>query len=296
MSTRVVIHSRLRGLFVRWILLVAVLLPLPTTATASDAAAGAVGGMNYQWSAAIEPSTGIATSRERSHPPACHSRMTTRAQRHAFLQAFLGYPQWLARPRVTFGMIQAQQNHTDGSTTIYLRSAIWNSTILRRNRLALLSFGQPQRHVRHRGDRKQNTPEITSILLPITGGILAQPTTKTTMTTKVGRRSRSTPGTAIRSHEVVSYGSLLFSLHQAHNQTIVAVETNIQDGYRPTLAGRRLPLSILQARMYQSTQSLVHAYVMWRFHKYCYASAAAASATSACMTSTTGTSTTSPSS
>jgi hypothetical protein len=258
-------HSTLRGLFVHWILFFAVLLP---TTTQSDAASGArAAGINYHWSAAIATATGIATSRERSHPPACYPRMTTREQRQAMLQAFTTYPQWLARPRVTFGMVQAQQNQTDGSTTIYLRSVTRNSTLIRSNGLALLRFGKPQRHVRHRGGRKQNTPEITSILLPITGGVLAQPT-RTTRTAKTGPR----------------YGSLMFSLHQAQNQ-IVAVETKIQDGYRPTLAGRRLPLSNLQARMYQSTQSLVHAYVMWRFHKHCYASAALAS--SASMTSTT---------
>jgi hypothetical protein len=45
------------------------------------------------------------------------------------------------------------------------------------------------------------------------------------------------------------------------------IETNVVD-YRPRLLSNP-PVHALRAVVYQRTQTLVHAYVMWRFHRYC---------------------------
>ena len=78
-----------------------------------------------------------------------------------------------------------------------------------------------------------------SVSIPIVGGLMALPS-------KDG-----------------AYGSLVFELHSDE------LETRVAYGYRPSIAGAA-PVSRLRAWTYQSTQSLLHAYVMWRFHFYCY--------------------------
>jgi hypothetical protein len=80
-----------------------------------------------------------------------------------------------------------------------------------------------------------------SICLPITGGIMAL------------------------SDDGRNYGSLVFSIIQEGKM----METEIDHGYRPTIAGKA-PVSYFRAWTYRSSQSLLHAYVMWRFHGYCY--------------------------
>jgi hypothetical protein len=55
------------------------------------------------------------------------------------------------------------------------------------------------------------------------------------------------------------------------------IETNIVN-YRPSICGAKPPISAFRAGVYVRSQTLVHAYVMWRFHRYCQ-SAAAATAT-----------------
>ena len=167
--------------------------------------------VNYRWTASIERSTGIATSREVSKAP----HPLTQVQK-----TFASYPEWIAKPRVTFGILTAKQKG-DGSTAMQVRLC----------RLEVLIFG------------KHTCKGKNTIILPITGGLLARP------------------------NECKEYGSLVFSLRDEH-----IVETGIDHGYRPSIAGRP-PVSNLRAWTYRSTQSLMHAYVMWRFHNYCYTAA-----------------------
>ena len=173
-----------------------------------------VGAKNYRWTAAVERSSGIATSLEVSSAP----KPLTNA-----CDTFVNYPHWLARPTVTFGILKAKPN-PNGSTTIQLRGS----------GLDILTFA---RHV-SKGRNK--------ILLPITGGLLAHPNP---------RKPRE-------------YGALSFAM-----KTNQILETRIEGGYRPTISGYP-PVSRARAWTYRSTQSLFHAYVMWRFHNYCHAAAA----------------------
>ena len=83
-------------------------------------------------------------------------------------------------------------------------------------------------------------------VLPIVGGLLARPSPKST------------------------FGGLSFSLIQQGSRQF-ALDTSICDGYQPAIAGAP-PVNRVRAGVYRCTQSLLHAFVMWRFHRHCYAS------------------------
>jgi hypothetical protein len=96
----------------------------------------------------------------------------------------------------------------------------------------LLSFGMVRRLIQG--------PKCFHWEIPIRGGLLALPTDKDN---KV-------------------FGKLTFSV--AKEQSNYRLTTQIV-GYRPWLAGTRP--SIVRQRLYLSTQSVLHAYIMWRFHR-----------------------------
>ena len=48
----------------------------------------------------------------------------------------------------------------------------------------------------------------------------------------------------------------------------IRMVTSITNGYHPSISGPA-PVGFVRYCTYKSTQSLVHAYVMWRFHKRC---------------------------
>jgi hypothetical protein len=56
------------------------------------------------------------------------------------------------------------------------------------------------------------------------------------------------------------------------------IETNIVN-YRPSICGKSPPITAFRAAVYGRTQTLVHAFVMWRFHRYCQSAATTAAAT-----------------
>jgi hypothetical protein len=144
------------------------------------------------------------------------------------------YPSWLANWRVTFGCLRAIPVVERGeSKDIVVRDAVFG--------VALLSFGQSQFRVTktNRNNKEYN------MVIPIVGGLLALSSSK-------GRR-----------------GALSFSLFQRNDDSSLRLETSIVDGYRPAIAGAA-PVKSFRAGFYRSTQSLFHAYIMWRFHHYCY--------------------------
>lgn len=194
------------------------------------------GAKNFQWTAAVDRSSGIATSLEVSTAPYAYSHespppLSTNVRMNT---VFATYPHWLATPSVTFGMLIAKRNAKNGSTTIQLRGTD----------LDILTFA---RHV----SRGKN-----SILLPITSGLLAL----------------RNPSSLSSSRDHSYNGALSFSM-----KTNQILETRIECGYRPAIAGNP-PVSRARSWTYRSTQSLFHAYVMWRFHNHCHDYAAAAAA------------------
>ena len=195
--------------------------------------------LNFKWSAAIERSTGIATSRESSRAPSSCSLYravdTCRMPARLMENVFGRYPTWLASWRVTFWCLRAVPvtNGIKNKQLTEIRDALFGVT--------LLSFAPGHVHV-----RKSRHTEYTMVM-PIAGGLFALP---------------SPEG---------AYGSLSFSLRRegGGSDDSLTLHTTISDGYRPTIAGSA-PVSFLRAGLYRSTQSLIHAYVMWRFHHYCY--------------------------
>lgn len=182
-----------------------------------------VGAKNYRWTAALDRSSGIATSLEVSSAPLSNRPWTKDV---CVRTIFATYPVWLVKPSVTGGILKAKSN-PNGSTTIHLRGFGHN----------ILTF---QRHVARGKD---------SILLPIAGGVLALPN----------------PNSRTRKYG----GAISFSMNKNR-----ILETKIERGYRPSIAGYS-PVSRVRALTYRSTQSLFHAYVMWRFHMHCYDAAVA---------------------
>lgn len=188
----------------------------------------------FKWNASIDRSTGIATSRETSRvPSSCnlHRALNASSTPSKLIENIFGrYPSWLAGWRVTFGLLRAVPV-MDGRKG--KQTAIRDSLF----GVTLLSFGPG----RFRARRNEY-----NMVIPIVGGVLALPSSKGT------------------------YGGLSFSLLQGDsNENSTVMETSIVDGYRPTIAGSA-PVSRLRAGLYRSTQSLLHAYIMSRFHHYCY--------------------------
>ncbi len=162
---------------------------------------------------------------------------SSRSREALVKDTFQRYPSWLAGWRVTFGCLRADlvRNKSREEQEIAIKDALFGVT--------LLSFGQGKPSKRH---QRRHCQIEYNYMLPIVGGFM-------TMTSPED-----------------SCGALSFSLISTcrdDNESFV-LETSVS-GYRPKFAGPA-PVSRLRAGIYRSTQSMVHAYVMWRFHHYCY--------------------------
>lgn len=196
--------------------------------------------LEFKWKAFLNRSTGIATSLETSKvPSSCRlyrAILDSKTPAKHMQQVFGSYPSWLAGWRVTFGCLKAcpVMDTKRNKQAILICDSLFGTT--------LLSFGPEKSRVMH---RKRLTTYST--VIPIVGGVLALP---------------SSEGT---------YGSLSFQLKKtaSNNDSVLTLETSIVDDYRPAIAGMA-PSSRFRAGLYRSTQSLFHAYIMWRFHHYCY--------------------------
>jgi hypothetical protein len=158
---------------------------------------------------------------------------------------FCEYPVWLCRGASTFGLLQAvphARSRRQGAPNGYdIRIRIVGVT--------LLKLGPPKSKARFsclgRGLRLLEQ----TVDLPITGGIMALKSNK------------------------FDKGSLRFTLqvwretNNDRQRSLCKLVTSIH-GYRPALCGQP-PIHPLRSTLYLFTQSLVHAHVMWRFHRYC---------------------------
>jgi hypothetical protein len=151
---------------------------------------------------------------------------------------------WLCQGRITLGILKAEPfSYGENQKGIHMQDRIFGINVL--------SFGQPTTtsslglHDRQRRNQSSSSKSITTII-PIVGGCMAR---------------RRKPGGSYS-------GSLTFVLEQSSLDTY-RIETGITNDYRPSLAGPP-PVSSVRGWFYQSTQSLLHAYVMWRFHRFSY--------------------------
>lgn len=202
----------------------------------------------FKWTASIDLATGIATSREISRvPSSCplHRTIASGGEVEKLTKdLFGGYPSWLASWPVSLGCLRAIP--ITGETKklqaiIALRDPLFGMTFL--------SFGPGRFSVRGRQRRVGRRATEYTMTLPLAGGLLARPSSKGT------------------------FGSLFFTLiskRGADGDNFFVLDTAIADGFRPALAGLTPPISRTRASIYRSSQSLLHAYIMWRFHHHCY--------------------------
>lgn len=195
----------------------------------------------FSWSASIDRPTGIATSSETSQvwngsDLECKLLRAKPKRRLQCLQNnFESYPNWLAKKLVTFGVLRAIENEKG---SIAIQDVFFGCN--------LLTFDRPTSRFQVKDRERRFT-----VNLPVTGGIMAY--------REDSRKDRHG-----------DLGRLLFSVVETttpNKTTRFSLETGIS-GYRPAIAGGP-PVSRVRKWMYQSTQSYVHAYVMWRFHRSC---------------------------
>jgi len=208
---------------------------------------------SFQWSSNINSSTGKAVSLERSqwNLPS-QNRINSSFFRSSLAKAlFQPYPSWLSYGRVTGGLLQTKAYFSLGENENQSREC----PLTIRDRifgLNLLIFGP----LKSTNPKIKNQKDCISFDLPILGGLL-------TTTSNI--------------HP--NYGSIRFSLFRDKPNTaslfssnskldsIICMQTEIVD-YPPAIAGEA-PISWLRKSFYLNTQSYVHAYVMWRYHKRC---------------------------
>jgi hypothetical protein len=214
---------------------------------------------NFRLTAFLDAGTGIATAKENSD-----LELVSDVLDEVIEEVFCSYPEWLASPKVTFRLLRACPvdnlrdaksfrlsrkeggRHDFSTLRPHARQSIKGVSIcdgiLRMN---LLTFGEARSKIviKHGcGSR------FLIVDFPVIGGLLAV-----------------TGAASSRRDD----GFVRFVLIQRKNASrrwrCVGIESQICGNYRPALAGAA-PVHPLRKALYLSSQSLVHAYVMWRFH------------------------------
>jgi hypothetical protein len=199
---------------------------------------------SYSWRAAVDQTLGRAFSRETSNLlPSGTKQDSSNIKSPNFdavaYRTLASYPTWLCRGSQSLGLLKAVKS-SDGGCDVRLR---WGSC-------SILSFDRPRRHGQLHPLSSVLPPFFSNgytVELPISGGALA---------------ITGTPG---------GNGSLLFSIRKPNSLkgsfNCGTFTTEIRS-YRPSLCGKKIPTSLLRSRLYLGTQSLLHGFVMWRFHRH----------------------------
>lgn len=204
----------------------------------------------YRWRARVNRPTGLAASKETSKVPS-RSNLQGRLQATPdpqlltlWTKLVIDYPQWLCSAPVTVGLLQAKISKR--GTQIQTRIGGWT----------LLEFGRTtgSRVTYRQGD--VDTSQCT-VEMPILGGCLALPV----------------PNGAC--------GGLLFTIrkNRAVRETEEEEGTEVSTdctgelttglaNYRSPIMGACVPTMWIRKYAYLATQSLIHAGIMWRFHRH----------------------------
>ena len=203
--------------------------------------------VEFRWNADLNSATGLANSYESSSLPRTnfnHDILSTLEEQ------FVAYPQFLGRRKVLLGLLVAKPGVQDAGNkppTTQICDALFG--------VNLLTFGEPKTSTFHEkivddsGNYIANKGVLSSI--PVLGGLLA---------CCVGDEASATSSKE-------RLGELRFQLTQNAKHGL-RIETRMVD-YRPSIAGMP-PVDCLRKSLYSSSQRLMHAYVMWRFHNHCY--------------------------
>lgn len=251
---------------------------------------------HFSWSASLDRSTGKASSYESSIVKERCSlyKSITSYNNHQLLkcaeQLFTSYPTFLSQGDITFGFLRAvpltkrdkhRRNHDGrrvGDNEIALQDRIFGIKFLTFGKATASTKRQPFKAVNHRSKdevrpslSKNIRTNMYTVKIPITGGLLAYYPALNCSQKKKRSSSR------LQQH----CGCLRFSLVKEQEQkkgakfneyvssSTFSLVTEIADWYHPTISGPA-PVSWIRKWTYRSTQSLFHAYVMWRFHHRCY--------------------------
>jgi len=235
----------------------------------------------FTWEASVDAVTGIASSREvtlarpksflhrQLHPTKLPSSSTTKHRQQyqkqqlwsSILSKLEHYPQWFARVAVTFGLLRAVNKHHPSGGKYYECSL--NDRFFG---ISFLTFGKPkhqyqtttrQTRIIESNGAKNKSCKISdcTVVLPIVGGIL------------VANKYRDA-GPEDKSKTKQNFGYLRFTVQQNVSLQETRIITELCN-YTPALVGTKEPPPFHRKALYLSTQSLVHAYIMYRFHHYC---------------------------
>jgi len=215
---------------------------------------------NFQWSASVDSTSGVASSLEESlwHSSLSKKRASllkfSKQTRILASEIFESYPHFLSLKKVTFGLCSVKKNDNKVDHCIDLYCTLFK-------RVTLLSFGRPTKSFYNSKESasQQHYGVVTEI--PILGGCL------------VNNRIRK-----VKDEESTNpyyYGRLRFELiiqdlakegNKNEFPYTARLKTQII-GYKSAIVGD-VPVNPLRKLTYLSTQRLVHAYVMFRFHAY----------------------------
>lgn len=249
----------------------------------------------YTWQASVDRATGKAFAREVSHMPSSsliispetnHNNDKNDSSHPVKLLQFRGskktsilmeqtqpmlghYPTWLCRPSVTFGLLKAvptlpkkeeDGNHNDDAADgTEIRTRFLGLHILTLGKPTFRRFSIPK----DRSSSSSTTLASVQWSYPILGGLLAAKPGGFLVATLHEASVRPS------SQQQQRLGATTLSppFPSTMSQTPV-LETELID-YRPALVGaKKLPVNRIRTRFYLSTQSVIHGYAMWRFHRH----------------------------
>jgi len=198
----------------------------------------------FTWQAAVDKASGLATSKERSNISK-RSKLLKSLEKLKdrdllrFAESLLQpYPVWLSKFTVTLGLLKAVP--TSGGYE--LRDRVLGKKWISMGRAS----GQrvSYQSLTPEGVRQQ-TSQCT-VAMPLTGGLMAQ-------------KGNSDCG-------ILQLTLTKNELAYPEDEIACSIETNLI-GYRPSLIGPA-PVPASRKWFYLLTQSMVHGYVMWRFHRH----------------------------
>lgn len=202
---------------------------------------------SFKWDAQLNSISGKATSVENSSLSGEDLYSDTILKNVE--REFMDYPQFLGRRKVLLGLFVAQKGE-DG-TNIRICDSLLGINLLTFGKIETKRFKFKEMNeklgctIANRG---------VTVKIPILGGLLAC--------------QRKTENKAVSNS-----GELHFQLTQSRSgdpqaQDFLQIETRIKD-YESAISGKP-PLNFFRKALYLNTQSLLHAYVMHRFHSHCY--------------------------
>ena len=229
----------------------------------------------FRWHASLNRMTGEATATETSIPRRPRRAASPKYapnvcdDEKVLAELLKSYPEWLSKPSVSFGVLRTSplseaddvsRNRIDRARAAqtYSPSGVSINSLFGLN---LLCFGEPRISIMKMKASSSGRRRSFQADLPVLGGLLD------------GKRDAAVPS----SKNTNEHGCIRFVVEQEEIRDgdgkrrdrrcwrIVRIESCICDGYRPAIAGA-IPVNPIRKAAYLSSQSLIHAYVMWRFH------------------------------